>query len=293
MSMSRTSPNWQYIRQSFPPSMTQEILSQFLAANPQRCEGTTVDDLANFFSIVNMARFSGIDLKSVLITLEAAGLIPPVQGMAMTRVDRMNFARETTGIRGKSKDVKLPSLMYSLLYHNCGSIRTINDVLARVHFKQNLIPTVAGKELMSRLPAQTLSQVENQVLMDFLKDHPKCQTQEESIRKLLALIDANRGILSGTNVTALVRLLGIQGRLPMSAGTSKTVVNNLSLRPPTANTGKSVKQTLLWSILDGNCERADVLLSQLASLVAEARAKNTLPRPSSTLENLLVGVKQE
>lgn len=265
---------------SLPLSDGEQAVATFMATHPQ-CG--SMEQISRFMQLVKAANWRGIDITSVIRTLGLGGTVKgPAPSAARTRVGGMELTEQTMGKRGKRKDQRFPSLLWQIILNNCGDLDSLNIGIESV-MQGNYGLTVPVTALAQPSTAPPSSVEVNQALTQFFTAHPECKVKQSAINQLLNMIDDHQ--LTGRDIFALFRTLGLEGHLPVMPTTSGYRVAGLSISPTTpplrgqALEKQQMKMSLLWMLLSEYCGVMDEVVTELNNILSGQIEANRLRQP--------------
>lgn len=265
---------------SLPLTGTEQAVAQFLAQYPQ-CG--SAEEITRFIQLVKVANWRGVDIRSVLRTLDLGGTIDgsvPYSGQA--RVADLQFTPATEGQRGRRKEKQLPSLLWQIVLNNCGDLYDLNVGIASV-LEGTYGLTVPETPPPPPSSAPPSAEEVNQGLSELFAAYPECRMNRDAIYQLLNLIDNHN--LVGRDVFALFRTLGLEGHLPSVPPSSGYRVADLTVAratPPVRGEAleKQVyKESLLWMLLSEYCDQIDDIVPELNNILSGQIRANQLGQP--------------
>jgi len=254
---------------SLPLSAGEQAVTDFIAAYPQ-CG--THEQIGRFIQLVKAGHWRGVDMTSVVRTLSLGGTIHgSVPSSAQSRIAGLEFQQQTAGRRGKRKNQPLPSLLWQVAVNNCGNLDDLNLGIERV-LEGTYGLTVPDVPLQMPSSEPPSSVEVNQALTEFFTAHPTCSAKKGAIFQLLHLIDDHH--LTGRDVFALFRTMGLEHHLPAVPSGSGYRVAGLSVNPATAPVrGHAVekhiyKMSLLWMLLSEYCGQMDEIVAEMTNILS-------------------------
>lgn len=268
--------------QSLPLTTGEQAVAEFIATYPQ-CG--TREQVSRFIQLSKVAKWRGIDMQSVVRTLVIGGTIDGrVPDGATSRVAGLEFAPSTVGRRGKRQNMSFPSMLWLIAVNNCGHLDALNLGIERVMEGTYglTVPSVPVAAVRDDPPS---SDEINTALAEFFVAHPECSANRKAIYKLLNLIDEYH--LSGRDLFALFRTLGLERHLPSLPATGVSRVDKMRIRqqaPPVRGKALSnnvYKMSLLWMLLSEYCGRMDAVIDELSHILSGHLEQGQLGSPGS------------
>jgi hypothetical protein len=123
-------------------------------------------------------------------------------------------------------------------------------------------------------PHNFAAQERNVGLAKFIESHPYCSASRSEIIELLMLLDSEA--FTGRDLYAVVRVLGMQGRLPGAPlSLDSWRVAGMALSPASIGVRGAqrdvVKYTLLWHILENYCQHMGEIVRFIRFVIEERR----------------------